>query len=261
VKVLVLACLVAAAVMAAAWRPLFDAPDQESFEGRTPQETHLVAADSSGNGNDGINQGGPIIGLPGHAGTAYSFDPQGSWIQVSSNPDLNPDQRDFLLSAWVQLTVAPAPGETYDIVRKGLSRTTNGEFKLEIVPGGRVRCTAKDEARSTAAILGPEISLADGKWHRVGCAMTGSTWSVTVDDTILSEPANLGSITNTMPLSIGSKYGLEDGLRGSRIDEVALYIAAPAPDRNPARKVKPRRAIQQLRSTTPVGLWHLDETG
>lgn len=218
----------------------------------------LVAADSSGQGHDGVNQGRPDVGRPGHRGTSYSFSQDGSWVQVASNPRLNPQSRDFLYSAWINFEHRPVRRETYDIIRKGLSFSGGGEFKLEIVPPGRIKCTAKDSTGYVANILDPDSDVADGRWHRVGCARTGGSWSVLVDDTITSERTDLGRVGNTIALSLGSKYGREDGVAG-RVDEVVLAIAAPG-EAEEQRATGRDARITQLGQRHVVGLWHLDET-
>jgi Concanavalin A-like lectin/glucanases superfamily len=208
--------------------------DGETPEG-TPQRTVLVAHDSSGNHHDGVIQGKPALGLPGHRGTSYSFDLRGSWVEVPSTPALNPEKGDFSLSMWVNFGSAPHGMHTYDIVRKGLSYTRTGEYKLEIIHGGLVRCTTKDVDGDRARISARGHPVTDGQWHRVGCSRAGSRWTVHVDGWSATERDRLGEISNTMPLSIGSKYGLEDMPQG-RADEVRLRIEGRT-----------------------VGLWHLDE--
>ena len=111
----------------------------------------------SGGGHSCTIRGSVALGLAGHSGYGYGFDADGSWVEVPSTASLNPGRRDFSYSAWVNLSVAPGAGMTYDIVRKGLSATKGGEYKLEIVPGGRVKCEAKDSARVRAALTGPKI--------------------------------------------------------------------------------------------------------
>ncbi len=252
---LLVGSLLAVALLTLGWRLTGDvnAKDGDREPG-TPRDPHLIATDSSGNGNHGVIQGSPTLGLRGHSGTAYSFDDRGSWVSVPSTASLRPGNGDFLFAAWVNFKVAPTPGETFDIVRKGLADSFSGEFKVEIIPGGHVKCSAKDADAVEASISGPDTNLADGRWHRIGCARTGPRWSVIVDGTVSSKAGGLGAIGNSSPLSIGSKYGLEDLPRG-RVDEVVMYISDASRPRT-----KPRAAIRKLEAGTPVGLWHLDET-
>ena len=201
----------------------------------TPLRPALVAHDSSGLHHDGVNQGRPVLGLAGHRGTSYSFDRRGSWVEVPSTPELNPGTSRFSLSAWVRFSTEPRGHRTFDIVRKGLSFTRTGEYKMEIIRGGVVRCTAKDVDGDRVRISGAGRPVTDGRWHRIGCSRTATTWTVHVDRWARSEKDLLGDVSNNIPLSLGSKYGLEDMPEG-RLDEVRLRIAGRT-----------------------VGLWHLDE--
>jgi hypothetical protein len=220
---------------------------------RPPQ---LVVADSSGRGNHGIRQGRTLLGQPGRFGTAYSFEVDGSWVQVASDPGLNPGVRDFMVSGWVDFPAAPRLGQTFDVFRKGLSYTRGGEYKLEILPGGRVKCSAKDWRGRTGWVL-DRTDVADGRWHHVACVRTGSVWSVIVDGTVSSKTVDLAAINNDIALSIGSKYGSEDMPRGL-VDEVML-VAGNGPPASPEGPEAVAEAITRLSRLRPIGLWHLDE--
>jgi hypothetical protein len=183
-----------------------------------------VAADSSGNGNDGTIVGDVSRGEPGYLGTAFGFGADGSWVRVPTSSSLNPGTSDFSYSARVKLDRLPASGQTMDVIRKGLSGTKAGEFKIEILDLGRVRCIAKDSNRVRGAITGSaKMRLAVGQWYLVGCEQTGSSWSVIVNDLKRSTTVNFGSISNSLALSIGSNYGEEDFVDGV-VDEVELSI-------------------------------------
>ena len=215
----------------------------------------FVAADSSGNGNDGIIEGAAVTGLPGRYGTSYTFVQRGSWIQVPSVPEINPGNRDFLVSAWVRFDEFPGPGETYDVVRKGIGYTSPGEFKLEVLPGGGVRCTANGTSGAEVPVASVAV-IPDDAWHRIGCARTGASWSVLIDDTLSTRAVALGEVANTVPLAIGSKYGLEDRPPG-RVDNVKLVIA-PYDDPTSTETNVPE-AIRTLERESPAGWWRLDE--
>ena len=204
------------------------APAAASSSARVTGLWHLdetsgsVAVDASGLGNDGVNHGA-LIGQPGHDGSAYSFVPLGSWVEVRSSDNLNPGTRDFSFSVWLNVSKAPANGQTYDPIRKGLVTTKTGDFKLEMFNGGKLRCIAKDANRLAASIYGPANNFADGQWHHVTCARNGSNWSITVDASTRSKVVPFGSIGNNDSLSVGSKYGVEDDVIG-RVDEVTFTI-------------------------------------
>lgn len=180
-----------------------------------------VAADSSGSGAHGAVRGPVALGQEGHRGTAFAFGPVNAWVEVPSTAATNPGTRDFEATAWIRFSKAPGTGVTYDVLRKGLSYTAGGEFKLEIISGGRARCIAKDAARVRGAVVFAGRNLADGRWHRVGCVRTGAAWQVVVDGVVKSKSVGLRDIANGKSLSIGSKYGTEDPFPGL-VDEVEL---------------------------------------
>jgi hypothetical protein len=245
----------AVALLLVGWL-LFGATADDTDAPDVPRPPQLVVTDSSGRGNDGIEQGSTLLGQPGRFGKAYSFEVDGSWVQVASEPALNPGVRDFMISGWVNFPAAPRPGQTFDVFRKGLSYTRGGEYKLEILPGGRVKCSAKDWRMRTGWVL-DTTDVADGRWHHVACARTGSVWSVIVDGTVSSKAVDLAAISNDMALSIGSKYGNEDMPRGL-VDEVML-VAGNGPPAAPQGPEAVAEAITRLSKLRPIGLWHLDE--
>ena len=228
----------------------------QAQERRPSQTRTFLAEDSSGNGHHGLIQGSPGMGLPGRAGTAFSFLKGRSWVHVPPKAALNPGSRDFLVSAWVHFDDVPGPDETYDIVRKGVSYTREGEFKLEIVDPGDVRCTVKDSVRREARAAIEEVDVSDGEWHYVACARIGARLVVVADDVVVAEAALLGSVSNTMPLAIGSKYGWEDQSDG-RVDEVRLVISSNPADQR--ARVPSRPALREMQSMPASGMWHLDE--
>jgi hypothetical protein len=253
-RLLLLACGLTV-VAVAVWllvREIWSTDPAARAEGRV---TTVVARDSSGNGHHAIIQGPVQLGRPGHDGSSFSFDKNDSWLMVPPSPDLNPEDHDFLLSAWISLRASPDRGETYDVVRKGISYTVPGEFKLEVLWHHRVRCTAKDEDSRVARVTTGKVDVADGSWHLVGCARTGRLWSVLVDDTVTSQVTRLGTVENDVALSIGSKYGLEDRPEG-RLDDVTLVVGQPY-YQGTADTLARLEALEQV---APTARWRLDES-
>jgi hypothetical protein len=215
----------------------------------------VVAADASGHGQDGIIQGPVTLGRPGHEGTAYSFAEKGSWILVPSSPELSAGTSDFLVSVWHRVQPNPPEvGETDDSVRKGIAYIVPGEYRLELLGTGAVSCRAKDAAGRLAEVTSSQRLVGDGSWHRIGCARTGRQWSVLVDDASTTERADLGAVSNTVALSIGSKYGQEDRPLGL-LDDVKLII-----DRGGSTTGDAAAAIEELEAMPPAAWWRLDET-
>lgn len=250
-----LALTVVAGLFAVGWlllEPGARAGDQTVIGERSA----FVAADSSGNGHDGVIVGSPRLGMPGRFGSSYSFGREGSWVFVPSQ-ETNPGAQDFMFSAWVNLARVPGPRESFDVVRKGLSYTRGGEYKLEIVKEGTVRCTIKDSAGSAEKLANDLVDLDDDRWHHLSCARIGDQLILLVDDLVESVPVRLGRVDNSMPLTIGSKYGNDDQVAG-RVDEVRLWVSDRV--RQPGDLVFPAAAMQELGNQPPLGRWALDES-
>ena len=256
-KTALLAVLLPVLVAGGAWLLVDELPAPGVPDRAAGQVPPFVAADSSRNDNDGIIQGDAVVGLPGREGKSYSFVHRGSWVQVPSAPELNPGTRDFLVSAWVRFDEYPGPDETFDVVRKGIGATKAGESRMAVLPTGLVRCTAEDEDRNVATVTSIAVVPDDRTWHRIGCARTGAIWSVLIDDTLRTRAVALGAVVNTIPMSIGPKYGLEDRPQ-SRVDDVQLFIA---PRSDPATRTESEvpTAISALEGESPAGWWRLDE--
>lgn len=162
-----------------------------------------TAYDSSGNGNNGTNYN--VVGN----GSGYIFNGTNSRVVVPDSPSLDPGTADFSFGATLVMTVAPAVGETYDVLRKGLTTTAGGDYKLEIVrtsAGALARCVVKD-ANKVVASVRASTNLADGQPHAVTCRRVGSSVVVQVDSRtpVTKRVAVLGSVSNANKLGLGAK--------------------------------------------------------
>jgi hypothetical protein len=182
--------------------------------------------DGSGNANHGTTTA--ITGVPGSPGKGYRFNGSNSVVTVPNAPSLNPGTATLTITAKVRFTVIPTPAVVdYDLVRKGVSATPGGEFKMEIYPTssyttGPAYCLFKDSAGKVAFIRDTR-NLADGKWHTISCVKTSTAIKVIVDGVTRSKPASLGAISNTSPLTVGAKPGGGDQYRGD-MDEVGIKL-------------------------------------
>jgi Concanavalin A-like lectin/glucanases superfamily len=180
--------------------------------------------DSSGNGNDGTTTN--ITGVPGFAGNGYHFDVSGSIATVPPSDSLNPGDADFALTVYVRFTEPPSTGVSdYDLIRKGLASTRGGDYKMEILPKknntqAKAFCFFKDSSKTVGKIVkGP--NLADGVWHTVVCTKTSTSVQLTVDGTTYTNRVQLGSISNTDPVTIGAQSRSADWYEGD-MDEVSV---------------------------------------
>jgi hypothetical protein len=177
-----------------------------------------VAADDSGNGNDGQPMGG-VVG----DGSAFTFDGTGRVI-VPDSPSLNPSTDDF--SYTVTFTTGlPAAGTDYDLLRKGFAKTRGGEYKVEVLNvNGAAKgfCMVKDSLKTVARIRAGKGTLADGATHTITCAKTATGVSITVDSAATKTrtvSAGLGTVTNNADLTLGAKAASGgDWFTGSLVD-------------------------------------------
>jgi hypothetical protein len=171
--------------------------------------------DSSGHGNDGT-----IYNVKMSGATGYKFDPAArSKVVVTSSSTLNPGTSTFSYTVKVQSSRAPASGTDYDVLRKGISSTSGGEYKLEIVHAngqGRAFCVVKD-ARGVVASVKGTTNVTDGKVHTLTCTKTTSGLTLKVDaltPRTTTVSGGLGSISNTKALVIGAKTPRVTGTAG-----------------------------------------------
>jgi hypothetical protein len=232
-------------------------PSASTTPDATVRDRQGVARDSSGENNHGLNQGVPVVGVPGRHGTAYLFEDAGFWIQVPSNDKLNPGPSSFLLVAWINLPAPPADGKTVSVVRKGLLDASGGDFMLEIDSDGRVQCTLKEHMHLETK-EGPDTDVADGRWHWVGCARSPRRLAAIVDDAWTSTAIRTKVVNNDLPLAIGSAYGDGEPF-GGRIDEVVFYVAARVMSLEGGGLSLKWQIEYMQQPRYAVGIWHLDE--
>jgi hypothetical protein len=93
----------------------------------------------------------------------------------------------------VKFTAVPSP-TTFDVIRKGVSESAGGDYKLELVrsnDAAKARCYAKGSAGAAGITGGNHLN--DGQWHQLTCLHEGSKWQLTVDGTITPRPTRLAA--------------------------------------------------------------------
>ncbi len=155
--------------------------------------------DSSGNHNDGVVHGGVT-----RNGTGYTFDGHSGYVSVANSATLNPGAADVTITIGFTLDGNPAAGDDYDLVRKGLAGTKGGDFKVEILPGGKAFCRFRG---TTAATVSGGSNLGTGT-HTIQCLKTASKISVSVDGSVkASKSVKVGNISNSQPVMLAAKPG------------------------------------------------------
>lgn len=190
----------AAGPATAASTPVADWPMDETFG--------TTMLDSSGNDNDG-----PTYDVV-TSGAGYVFNGKSSKVVVPHSATLSPGSSNFSFSIQMQTNRIPPSGTDYDLLRKGLSSTSGGEYKLEIINSngiGKAYCLVKDKTGRSAEVTGT-TNVADGKLHTLTCSKTENSVTLKVDDlTARKKSASLGSITNTRELVIGARASTGTG--------------------------------------------------
>jgi hypothetical protein len=215
------------AVLATAALVVFTGEAQAATTGALWKMEQKPLLDSSGNGNNGTASAGITI-VPGRVGNGYGFNGRNSVASVPDKPSLDPGTATLRITASVRFSVAPPPSVVdYDLVRKGLSGTAGGTWKMEIFPPqpggpGTAYCQFQDANKKSASIRDTR-NLADGQWHTITCLKTATAISVIVDGVTRSRAAALGSISNSNAVTIGAKPGGGDRYLG-HMDEVSIQI-------------------------------------
>jgi hypothetical protein len=161
--------------------------------------------------NDGTIHGGIALGQPGFAGLAYGFHNHPPAITVASDTSLNPGGSAFWMSARIKFSTVPkaTDGDDYDLIRKGLSSTSGGFWKMEVLPSTgftrpvQAHCSMKGSLTSQSVTAGPD--LADGQWHQVQCLKETNALSVIVDGVKTTVGVTLGSFSNSAVVAVGGK--------------------------------------------------------
>ena len=179
--------------------------------------------DGSGNGNNGMLKR-VQVGLPGSSGSAFGFDGKSSVITVPDSASLNAGSEDLVVT--VHVAFDEVPDEDYDLIRKGLSSTAGGDWKIEIVNvGGKAiaRCHLRGSGGSWQKTTGPD--LADGRWHTITCEKHAKTVVLSIDGKVWKATKSLGALSNKASLSIGAKATGGDWYKGL-MDEVSVVTGS-----------------------------------
>lgn len=183
-------------------------------------DTGTQMVDSSGNGLTGslVNVS---TAQPGAVAYAYGFLGKPSYVSVPQTANLNPGST--LFSVTVHLRFAVRPSSTvgdYDVIRKGLSSTPGGNWKMEVLQTGYAFCQFQGSSGRVTITHGP--SLADNLWHSVTCRRTGTGVRLTVDGGSWTRSGATGTIANTSATMLGAKNSTGADQYAGLLDEVAI---------------------------------------
>ena len=168
--------------------------------------------DTSGNGNNGTASN--VV----TSDSGYMFDGSSSKVTVPSSPSLIPGTKNITWTVQIQSDRPPPVGGDYDLLRKGTSVKTGGEYKSEIVYNrgiGKAFCAVHDALGNKASIRGV-TNVTDGQLHTITCIKTPTGITLKVDDLAPRTRAGnlVGPISTTKPLMIGVKASTSTGADG-----------------------------------------------
>ena len=163
----------------------------------------------------GDNNGSTRAITSGGAGR-YLFNGTTSLATVPDQANLDPGTATIRLTARVQFTQRPAAGGTYDIVRKGVTTTAGGDYKMEIARSGTAAvaaCSFKDAKGVTGQSFGT-VDLAGTGFQTITCTKTPTSIQVVAGGQTRTSTKALGAISNAAPVYVGGKGDGTDVVRG-----------------------------------------------
>jgi hypothetical protein len=180
-----------------------------------------VAADNSGNGNEGTLQGNPVWQpAGGKSKGALLFDGDGDYVKVGNESRFD-IAGELTIAAWIK--VNRFDKEWQAIVTKGDSawrlQRNQGQDSLEFA------CTGlKVPNNSPYGNLYGQRSVNDGQWHHVVGVYDGDKMYLYVDSVLDTSQAASGGIgTNDQPVYIGENSEMANRFWNGLIDDVRIY--------------------------------------
>jgi hypothetical protein len=151
------------------------------------------------------------------SGGAYRFNGTSSYATAPDKANLDPGTAGVRLSARISITQVPRVGQTYDVVRKGLSTTAGGYYKIEIrrsSSGQAVAACRFKDANGRAGDITGTANLAGKGFVTITCTKTSSGVTVSAGGRTATAAKTLGSIGNSASVFVGSKGDSTDWFPG-----------------------------------------------
>src|SRR4051794_31243101 len=154
----------------------------------------------------------------------YTFDGTSSIVSVPHKANLNPGAAAIKVEVKLNVAAPPANGESYDVIRKGTSKTATGYYKIELKgtsSGMNAACIFKDRNK----VVGTAIaSIPSQTWLTITCTKTATTVGLAVNGTTKKTTTKtVGEITNTVGVFLGGKGDGTDVFSGL-MDSASITI-------------------------------------
>lgn len=171
-----------------------------------------------------------VQGAPGR-GFAVAFTPTctatsgcpRAMLEVMPGRSVDPGEAPFAYGASVWLSEDETTVGS-NILQKGRFGSTGGQWKLQVDgEAGHPSCVIR--SGTDVLTVRSQVSVADSEWHRVVCRRDSQGISIQVDGLVDRRPGASGSVSNTLPITIGSPgVGDHDDQFHGRLDDVFLEI-------------------------------------
>ena len=181
----------------------------------------VVAADSSGLGNNGSAIGNPEV-IPGVVDSGLRVDGNGDYVVIPDDDSLDIREQ-ITLSAWIR----PEAEKTQDIIKKGQHRRVNG-YELGLSSKGEMFVRFNQYSSGNSLRVDSTTTYpTDGQtWIHVAATYDGSTIRMYVNGQLEnSKDADFLIAANDVGLAIGSEHTGYRSMKGG-IDDVRIYNQA-----------------------------------
>jgi hypothetical protein len=178
--------------------------------------TGTVAADSSGNGNNGQYINGPLLGQPGVFQTAVQLDGVNDRISVPDSATLDVGDS-FSVEGWVRRETTTGTEELFNKGGNGLQLSVLSAPNLNQVVLRKANITTI--ARSTAGVP------ADGNFHHVVATRSGPGGVAIYIDGVNGGTTQVSATQVIQDTAFPLQFGLGNSA-GARFDEFAIYDRA-----------------------------------
>jgi hypothetical protein len=200
-----------------------------------PQAGTMLNSADTGAANNGKIVGVTTGGFGLVSGGSYRFSGTSSYVEVPDNGSLDPGSERMTVTATVQTVGGAMRDDSYDLIRKGLTTTPGGEWKMEIKRAsnatvGKLHCVFKGvmaNGKRVAVARIAKVNINDGQQHTVSCAKTPSSVQAIVDGRVFTTSKATGWIDNNASVILGAKSPADDVLQGT-LDEVSVDIGDAA---------------------------------
>ena len=171
-------------------------------------QTFLTAADSSGNGNDGVISGATYVSVSGDvSGSSLDFDGDDDTVSLGA---LDVNGTGLTVAAWINADSFPGSARDPRIVSKASGAAANDHvFMLGTVrSGGETVIRARVRVGGfTTTLLASTASLATGVWYHTALVYDESSLTLYLDGVAIASTALTGPLDqdNSVDVSIGSQ--------------------------------------------------------